>query len=98
MAGLFDLTRLSERLADYARMRGWKPEARYLLEEALLRGEFIRGDAPRITGLKERAARSILSDLLIDGILASDMPKGPVSLRFHVQAADILFPWLFPES
>jgi hypothetical protein len=32
-----------------------------------------------------------------DGILGSDTPKGPTSLRFPVDAIEILFPSLFPE-
>ena len=32
------------------------------------------------------------------GLLASDTPKGPVSLRFPVDKLEILFPRLFPET
>jgi len=33
-----------------------------------------------------------------DGILGSDTPKGSVSLRFPLDAVEILFPNLFPET
>lgn len=46
------------------------------------RGEFERGEASRITGLPERIARRVLNDVLTLGLLASDTPKGPVSLAF----------------
>jgi Fic family protein len=75
-----------------------KTEASRLLEEALIRGSFERGEAARITGQPERTARRILTDVLAAGLLESDTPKGAVSLRFPVEAQEILFPRLFPET
>lgn len=98
MGGLFDLGRLAERLHLYVRQEGFRPEAHRLLDEALVRGEIPRGDAQRITGLKERTARDLLGALVDDGTLESDMPKGPVSLRFPMKAVETLFPRLFPEA
>jgi Fic family protein len=98
MDGLFQLDTLLERLKVYVERRGMKPEALPLLEQALIRGELPRGDASRVTGLKERMARDLLSSLVEDGILNSDTPKGPVSLRFPLHAAEFLFPTLFPET
>jgi Fic family protein len=98
MGGLFELERLGERLKLYARQEGFKREAYHLLEETLLRGELPRGEAERVTGLKERTARDLLAFLVGDGILGSDTPKGPVSLRFPMKAVEVLFPRLFPEA
>lgn len=98
MTSLFDLERLGERLKRYADQEGFKPEAYRLLDEALLRGELPRGEAERATGLKERTARDLLGSLVDDGILGSDTPKGPVSLRFPMKAVEVLFPRLFPEA
>jgi Fic family protein len=99
MAGLFDIATLSRRLRTYVdRNERLKPEATRLLEEALIRGEFERGDIPRITGLPERTARRVFSDVVAEGLLASDTPKGAVSLRFPVDTLDTLFPRLFPET
>lgn len=98
MGGLFDLERLGERLKLYVEQAGFKPEAYRLLDETLLRGELPRGEAGRATGLKERSARDLLASLVEDGILGSDTPKGPVSLRFPMKAADVLFPRLFPQT
>lgn len=98
MSGLFDLDRIEERLRAYvARHDRLRPEAVHILDEVLVRGEMARGDAPRITGLKERTARDLLGVLTEDGILASETPKGPVSLRFPTHTVDTLFPFLFPQ-
>ncbi len=98
MTGLFALDTLAGRLRLYAERRVWRPEAWLLLERVLQQGEVPRGDAARITGLKERSARDLLALLVADGILGSDSPKGPVSLRFPLQAIELLFPSLFPEA
>jgi Fic family protein len=99
MGELFDLSTLARRLRRFVdQSEALKSETARLLEEALVRGEFERGDASRITGLPERSARRVLNDVIAAGILASGTPKGPVSLRFPVSAQDILFPRLFAES
>jgi hypothetical protein len=98
MSGLFDLDTLVERLRIYVQRRDFKPEALHILEQVLQRGELARGEAGRVSGLKERSARELLAALILDGILGSDTPKGPVSLRFSLDAIEILFPSLFPET
>jgi Fic family protein len=95
MSDLFALDTLIERLRAYVARLEMKPEASRLLEEALIRGQFDRGEISRITGLADRTARRALADLIATGLLASDTPKGPVSLRFPVDALEILFPRLF---
>ena len=99
MAELFDLDNLSGRLKRLIeRSETLKPEAAFLLEEALIRGEFERGAAARITGLPERTARRVLGDVVDAGLLASETPKGPVSLRFPANTLETLFPRLYPEA
>ena len=98
MTGLFALDTLVDRLRLYVERRAWREEAWLLLERVLQQGEVPRGDAVRITSLKERSARDLLSTLVADGILGSDTPKGPVSLRFPLHAIELLFPSLFPET
>jgi Fic family protein len=99
MSGLFELDSLAERLkAHVLRSPDLKPEAAALLQEALIRGEFERGEVSRITGLPERTARRVLNDALHAGLLASETPKGPVSLRFPAGALDDLFPRLYPQT
>jgi len=99
MSSLFELDTLARRLRKYVdRDERLKPEAARLLEEALIRGEFERGDVPRITGLPERTARRVFNGVIRARLLASDTPKGPVSLRFPAETLDVLFPRLFPHT
>jgi Fic family protein len=99
MSGLFELNGLSRRLRMYVQKNSsLKPEAIGLLEEALVRGEFERGEIVRITGLPERSARRVSSDVVELGLLASDTPKGSVSLRFPAHALEDLFPRLYPRT
>jgi Fic family protein len=99
MAGLFDIDTLAKRLRAYVeRSENLRPEASRLLEEALIRGEFERGEVERITGLPERTARRILSSAIEAGLLASDTEKGSVSLRFPDEALEVLFPRLYPAA
>ena len=99
MSGLFDLGNLDRRIETYVRRSDHlKPQALKLLQEALIRGQFDRGEAPRITGLPERSARRVLNDLVSDRLLASSSPKTPVSLRFPAETLEVLFPKLYPET
>jgi Fic family protein len=99
MTSLFELDVLSKRLRRLVEIDlDLRPEAGRLLEEALMRGEFDRGEAARITGQPERTARRILNDVANKGLLASDTPKGPVSLRFPASSLEVLFPRLYPET
>ena len=86
MSGLFELDTLARRLrAHVTRSETVKPETARLLEEALFRAEFERGEAPRITGLPERAARRVLNDEMAAGLLASHAQGAsfaPVSGRY----------------
>lgn len=95
MSSLFELDTLSRRFRIFVdRNDDLRPEAAHILDEALLRGEMDRGDVSRVTGLPERTARRLLNDVMAMGLIASDTPKGPVSLRFPIAAAEILFPRL----
>lgn len=96
MSGLFELDALSKRLERHVTLSDTLPkEGIRLLQEALVRGEFERGEAERITQLPERTARRVLKQLTDEGLLASDTPKGPVSLRFPSDTLETLFPRLY---
>jgi Fic family protein len=73
-------------------------EAGAVLREVLLRGEMPRGEASRVTGLSARSAQSILGDLLKQGLLVSESPKGPIRLGLPAHAVGYYFPRLYPES
>jgi Fic family protein len=98
MGSLFEIDSLGPRLRTYVERSPLKPEAFRLLEEALIRGEFERGDIARITSLPDRTARRVLADVIGAGLLDSETPKTAVSLRFPTEALDVLFPRLFPET
>lgn len=99
MSRLFDLDDLMRRLRTYVeRSDTLNSEALNLLQEALIRGQIERGEASRSTGLPERSARRVLNELTSEGLLASDSPKGPVSLRFPAHTLETLFPKLYPET
>ena len=95
MGGLFALDTLVESPQGLRRAPRAEAGGVRLLEQTLQRGELPRGDAARVTGLRERSARDLLGALVADGILGSDTPKGPVSLRFPLDAVEILFPACF---
>ncbi len=99
MTAMFSLDKLGERLEKYVLYsEDLKPETVPLLQEALIRGEFARGEVPRITRLPERSARRILSEAIEHGLLASDTPKGNLHLRFPASTLDRVFPRLYPET
>jgi Fic family protein len=102
MSGLLELDGLQRRMAGYIdRQMSFgelPPESTCLLREALLRGEFPRGEATRITGRPERTARRILRDLLDNHLLTADSEKGPVRLAFPAKVAGYYFPRLYPEG
>ena len=68
-----------------------------LLREALLAGQFERGQAAALTGYKERQARTVLSELLKQSLLVSDSPKGAVRLGFPIDVLERWLPKLYPE-
>jgi hypothetical protein len=102
---------LLDRISGYVALRGakiipgphtesrvLKPEAGYMLQEALLRGELGRGDIIRVSGMAERTGRVLLGQLLDEGLLVSDSPKGAVRLSFPTNVAGHLFPNLYPPQ
>lgn len=68
------------------------------LRHAFGMGEFERGEAGRITGLPERTARNVLGELVAQGLLVSDSPKGKVRAGFPVHALGSLLPNLYPAG
>ena len=96
MSAQLELESIEARLVSYVERDLRLPStASAIARDALLRGEVARGEAARITGLRDRASREVLRQLTGAGLLASATPKGPVSLRISVEAAGALFPRLF---
>ena len=69
-----------------------------LLREALLAGEFERGQAPALTAYKERMARSVVSKLLDVGLLTSPSHVARLKLGFSIAVVERWFPALYPAS
>ena len=68
MGELFEFDHVAGRLKRYVDQQQLKPQAFHILERVLLQGDMTRGEAERITGLKERGARLVLANLIEKGI------------------------------
>ncbi|MBI5771804.1 MAG: Fic family protein [Verrucomicrobia bacterium] len=103
MEQLLDLDGLERRIEHYVHGVDAEvaPEADrvfLLLREALLRGEFPRGDAARIVGASDRTGRTALTVAVNAGLLVSDTPKAPVRLGLPAKVHETYFPQLFPAN
>jgi Fic family protein len=108
MGGLLRLEELVERIRRYVELRssgmipgpagekGLRIESVRMLQEILVKGESARGAVIAASGLKERTGRSLLGQLIVEGLLVSDTPKGDVRLGFPIHAAGWFFPDLYP--
>ena len=108
MGGLLRLEELVERIRRYVELRssgmipgpagekGLRVESARMLQEVLVKGEAARGAVIAASGLKERTGRSLLGQLIAEGLLVSDTPKGDVRLGFPIHAAGWFFPDLYP--
>jgi Fic family protein len=63
-----------------------------------LAGPTKRGDFLQMTGLGERTARGLLSNLLETGLVTSPNHKAPVQFAFPLDSLQFIFPNLFPEA
>ncbi len=76
---------------------GRLPKGTYaLLREALIAGEVERGQAPSLTGYKERMARAVVSKLLNAGLLVSPSHVARLRLGFPQKVVERWFPALYP--
>lgn len=100
MGRMFALDQFRARAEGYFRRvrLDLKPESAHLFLHAFGLGEFERGEAGRLTGLPERTARNVLGELVAEGLLVSDSPKGKVRAGFPVHALGSLLPNLYPAG
>ncbi len=109
MSGLMRLDGLRQRVDAYVRLRNdgvalgidgkaapLRPEARVILLHTLVGGEVARGEFASLTGRAERTTRLAVAQLVGEGLLRSDSPKGPVRLGFPAHCLPYLFPELVP--
>ena len=103
MEKILDLDGLEQRIERYVHVvdssfRGEADRAFLLLREALVRGQFARGEAGRIVGASERTGRTALGLTIKAGLLASDSRKTAVRLALPAKVLDSYFPQLFPPG
>ena len=101
MEQLLDLGGLERRIEHYVRVVDAQVATEadrvfLLLREALLRGEFPRGEAARIVNASDRTGRTALTLAIEAGLLVSDTPKAPVRLGLPAKVHETYFPQLFP--
>jgi len=102
MHELLDVQGMQRRITGYAERRESASElpkgAGAVLREVFLRGEIIRGEVARLIAASPRTAQTMTGELLKQGLLLSDSPKGPLRLGFPASAAGSYFPNLFPAG
>ena len=105
MTRMLQLDELRERIAALMVVRSegsqyanYTRQAVLPLHHVLVAGPVSRGDFIQMTGMPERSGRRVLSQLLKDGLLGSDGPKGAVWFDFPLDALNILLPNLYPEA
>lgn len=105
MTRMLDLDDLKTRMAALITIRShqqgmtdYRSEAILPLQHVMALGPITRGEFVQMTGLGERTGRKVLAQLLADGLLQSDTPKGPVKMGFPLDTLGVLFPNLYPEA
>jgi len=102
ISDLLSVHALRERIDGYVqarndgRVRGvekLKPVAATLLYTAFIQGEISRAQAIELTGMSERSASRLLSELKKDGLLSDSSNKSPLRWEIPEHAE----PWYFPE-
>ena len=64
----------------------------------MLRGEVPRREAKRITGLGERTARSLVSHLEDEELIAAESHRSPIRFNIPAKVVGYYFPNLYPEG
>ena len=75
-----------------------RPEAALPLYHLFLAGPTARGEFQQMTGLGERTARKLLSDLIETGLVTSTGHVAPVRFALPLDALQFLLPELYPEA
>ena len=91
------LGRIEAWLAEQVAVGALHPKSFPLIREAFQKGSLDRGRVPDHTGLGERQARNVLSQLIERGVMASSGHRDPVRLVFPGELAERWFPNLYPN-
>lgn len=104
MSRMLELEGLKSRVAGLISVRSKEPgksyreEATLPMQHVLAAGPVSRGDFNRMLGLGERTGRTVIAQLIKDGLLVSDTPKGELRFGLPLDALNILLPNLYPEA
>lgn len=105
MTRMLNLDELKDRIGALITIRShqrhtpdYRPEAILPLQHVMALGPVTRGEFVQLTGLGERTARKVLAQMLADGLLISDTPKGPVRMGLPLDALGVLLPNIYPEA
>lgn len=107
MKELLQLQNLRERIMGYVNLRSQKlipgeetlrAEAKYALADIMVHGEVPRGEMKRITGLGERTARDLTSQLESEELVVSDSHRSPLRFNIPGKVVGYYFPELYPEG
>ncbi len=61
-------------------------------------GQLTRSEFKQMTGLSDKVAQKLLSQLLTTGLVTSGTPLGPVNFGLPLDALQFYFPDLYPEA
>ncbi|UOQ69059.1 hypothetical protein [Hymenobacter volaticus] len=87
LQGLVQLMRLK---------RKWRSETYYVLEAVFLKGSIARREVERLTGLSDKTAKILATQLVQAGLLATETTAlGPYRAAYPIGLAPALFPGLY---
>lgn len=104
MGRMLELEGLKERMAGLIAVRSkeagqsYREDAILPMHHVIAVGPTSRGDFNRMLGLGERTGRTVIAQLLKDGLLVSDTPKGELRIGLPLNTLNILLPNLYPEA
>lgn len=104
MTRMLELEGIKKRMAALIAVRSketgqsYREDAILPMHHVIAAGPTSRGDFNRMLGLGERTGRTVIAQLLKDGLLVSDTPKGELRIGLPLDALNILLPNLYPEA
>jgi len=79
-------------------MEPLRPEAKFVLAEIAMRGEITRGEVKRVSGLAERTARDLTSQLESEELIKSGSHRAPLQFNIPPKVVGYYFPSLYPDG
>jgi len=104
MSGVLAIDDMLRRLQGLVQLlvikRKWRPETYYVLEAVFLKGHIARREVERLTGLSDKTAKALATQLLQAGLLATEPTDhlAPYRAAYPIGFAPALFPGLYPAG